>query len=383
MDRFIDARLDRVEKALATVIDSISKYNPSPALAEDLLAADRELSGGLEELQRHQQNHARILGLRADVAALDAQIKSTLLTLAASRRDMLATPATVFPGDDPTTSRGKKTRTYDFTYDQLMSYARRISRNTAPAPGQTDGTEFFSTFGGFGVGAGGGGGAATNADTTGATTAANTPATTTPGLFNGVGTEAADTPGGAAGLGETATTKVAGTPAGITAATATTAAATPVPFTSIVPPTNVPDVLPADFQQYVAPAAGTIFFPWPMPELMMHGGLRTLQSLTDQISKAGEPQPRIRFVSLQEQEEQERQQASWEAEEREAREQREAREEEQRRMAHEAAVAAAAGSSRGGGGDGSDGGAAGQPRRPAPAAAPAQFASTLDMEDDD
>lgn len=49
MDTFIDARLDRVEKALTTVIDSIAKYNPSPALAEDLLAADRELSQGLEE----------------------------------------------------------------------------------------------------------------------------------------------------------------------------------------------------------------------------------------------------------------------------------------------------------------------------------------------
>lgn len=55
MDRFIDARLDRVEKALATVIDSIAKYNPSPALAEDLLAADRELSGGLEERERSHE----------------------------------------------------------------------------------------------------------------------------------------------------------------------------------------------------------------------------------------------------------------------------------------------------------------------------------------
>ena len=48
MDKFIDARFDRVEKALAVLIDSIANYNPSPTLAEDLLTADRELSGGLQ-----------------------------------------------------------------------------------------------------------------------------------------------------------------------------------------------------------------------------------------------------------------------------------------------------------------------------------------------
>lgn len=45
----MDSRFDRVEKALAALIDSISKYNPSSAQANDLAAADKELSKGLEE----------------------------------------------------------------------------------------------------------------------------------------------------------------------------------------------------------------------------------------------------------------------------------------------------------------------------------------------
>lgn len=49
MDQQIGLRFDRVEKALATLIDSISKYNPSTSQGSDLVAADTALSKGLEE----------------------------------------------------------------------------------------------------------------------------------------------------------------------------------------------------------------------------------------------------------------------------------------------------------------------------------------------
>lgn len=48
MDEIIDKRFERVEKALATLITSISTYNPAPALANDLVSADTELSQGLD-----------------------------------------------------------------------------------------------------------------------------------------------------------------------------------------------------------------------------------------------------------------------------------------------------------------------------------------------
>ncbi len=49
MDKLLDNRFEQVEKALATLITSISTYNPAPALANNLVAADAELSEGLEQ----------------------------------------------------------------------------------------------------------------------------------------------------------------------------------------------------------------------------------------------------------------------------------------------------------------------------------------------
>ena len=49
MDEVIDGHFERVENALAKLINSISTYNPSPSLATDLVAADAELSQGLEQ----------------------------------------------------------------------------------------------------------------------------------------------------------------------------------------------------------------------------------------------------------------------------------------------------------------------------------------------
>jgi hypothetical protein len=49
MNEIIDGRFERVENALAKLINSISAYNPSPALATDLVTADAELSQGLEQ----------------------------------------------------------------------------------------------------------------------------------------------------------------------------------------------------------------------------------------------------------------------------------------------------------------------------------------------
>lgn len=49
MDKYIDSRFERLEKALSNLIDSVTKYHPSTIQAEELKAADNELSKGLEE----------------------------------------------------------------------------------------------------------------------------------------------------------------------------------------------------------------------------------------------------------------------------------------------------------------------------------------------
>ncbi|CAK7265443.1 hypothetical protein SEPCBS57363_001586 [Sporothrix epigloea] len=364
MDKLIDTRFERVEKSLAALIDSVAKYNPSPALAEDLLAADRGLREGLLTLQIHQNNHLRILALRAEAAALDVQIKTTLLKLAASRRELLQAPATEFPEDSVNSAIRDQTRHYSFTYEELMSYARRISRNTVPGRGQTDGSELFAA---FGILPGQG------ADTFATETAAPTPAAATPAAIAG------------ASFGGTNT--AVGTPS---ASAPKVQTGTPAPFASSsgAPPaaTNAPDVLPDDLRNYIAPTAGTVFSPWPSPDLMMHGALRNLHAVTETACREKHtamphlqkplqhntqtftqaPPLRIRFVTLEEQEEYEgleRLRAQREAEEREER---------QRRM--EEAVAAASDAHR------SNMGSYGGGYAVAPA--PVQFASTLDMDDD-
>ncbi|KUJ16999.1 uncharacterized protein LY89DRAFT_707382 [Mollisia scopiformis] len=121
MDAIIDKHFERVEKALATLINSISTYNPNPSLANDLVTADAELSQGLEQLTTHQNNHSKLLALRATSSALDTQIRETLTLLVTTRRDLIATPASSFP-----------TNTNPVTTTELLSYARRISKFTLP-----------------------------------------------------------------------------------------------------------------------------------------------------------------------------------------------------------------------------------------------------------
>ena len=133
MDKDLDARFERVEKALSTLIDSITKYNPSEKLAEDLVVADSELQAGLRELEKHQNNYTRIQQLRQETSALDGQIKDIMGTLWSVRKELKATQTTSYPTAGPK---------HPFTTAELLSYARRISRNTLPPPGVTNGIDF-------------------------------------------------------------------------------------------------------------------------------------------------------------------------------------------------------------------------------------------------
>ncbi|KAH7238460.1 vitamin-D-receptor interacting mediator subunit 4-domain-containing protein [Fusarium tricinctum] len=125
MDTYIDGRFERLEKALANLIDSVSKYHPSTIQGDELNAADKELSKGLEEVQTHQNNYLRIQQLRESSAALDAQIRETISNLATTRKDIVTTPTTTFPAGP----------SYAIAYEELLKYARRISKTTMPPAG--------------------------------------------------------------------------------------------------------------------------------------------------------------------------------------------------------------------------------------------------------
>jgi hypothetical protein len=54
MDSVLQAQFERMEKALSTLVDSIASFNPSPQAAFDLVAADDELSSGLDQRMSQQ-----------------------------------------------------------------------------------------------------------------------------------------------------------------------------------------------------------------------------------------------------------------------------------------------------------------------------------------
>ncbi|KAH8597275.1 mediator complex, subunit Med4 [Bisporella sp. PMI_857] len=121
MDDLIDSRFERIEAALAKLIQSIAVYNPSTTLATDLVKADAELTDGLKTLSTHQANYAKIISLREEASRLDTTICETASLLRDARRELLDIPATTFPEN-----------TYPIEYSELLSYARRISKFTIP-----------------------------------------------------------------------------------------------------------------------------------------------------------------------------------------------------------------------------------------------------------
>ncbi|KAL9582693.1 MAG: hypothetical protein Q9203_005387 [Teloschistes exilis] len=121
MNVIIQNQLDRIESTLNTLITSIESYNPSVPAAIDLLAADTALQQGVKQLAQHQANHARILRLRSTIEAQNQQITSTLTLLADTRKELLSTPATVFP------ENSRKV-----PYTELLDYAKKISPFTVP-----------------------------------------------------------------------------------------------------------------------------------------------------------------------------------------------------------------------------------------------------------
>ncbi|ATY61861.1 Mediator of RNA polymerase II transcription subunit 4 [Cordyceps militaris] len=281
MDTFIDGRFERLEKALAGLIDSVTKYHPSMIQAEELVAADAELAKGLEQVQAHQNNYVRILELRQASASLDTQIRDTLTSLANARRDIVNTPTTKFPSGP----------NYPIAYSELLSYARRISKMTMPPAATINAS--VAPSGLQSPTAGESSQAVTPAATTpaaGATPATSTPLPTqSPAALNGVG--------GAHGAGAQQSQQVQGSSSG------------PSLLTS----------LPEPMTQWLNPLSGQVFFPWPQEDKIRSGSLAANQILVEAgINPRG-------YDPVAEEERKKKEEA-----ERKEREEQEAREQEER-----------------------------------------------------
>lgn len=261
MDKIVDVRFERVEKALATLVESITKYNPQASQALELANADNELGHGLKQrmpslylpssassihianelafptVETHQNNYRRLESLKASSTALDAQIRDTIRTLWNTRKDITSTSTTAAP-DGPQ---------YDVNYEELLSYARRISKMTLPPASILSRLE------------------AANADS-GASTgeAVNTPNTT-----------AAPTPvAGGSTPNPNTTSNGAPTPAAQSQSqgqqgTQTTA-------------NSGATALPEEWTQFLDPLTGHVFLPWATEDKIRVGALASIQNLVEE-----------------------------------------------------------------------------------------------------
>lgn len=255
MDELLDKRFERVEKALATLISSISTYNPAPNLAVELVNADAELSDGLEQCEppqfmcstaaystivsTHQTKYSKIVSLRETSNALDAQIRETLVLLTTTRSELLATPSTSFPPN-----------ANPISYSELLSYARRISRFTLP-PTRREPLATANT------GEPGEAGTDTPKEpgSQPQTNGNNTPIVVTNGdAHTTTAMDIDNAPAGTPGRTQAQTSQPAG---GVS--------------------TNL-----SIWEQYLNPSADMPFVPWPTEEAIRRGALASIQNLLDQ-----------------------------------------------------------------------------------------------------
>lgn len=350
MEKKLDERFERVEKALAALVDSLTKYNPSEKLAADLVEADRELSVVLKELETHQNNVARIKKLQEETDALDSQTKNILQNLWDMRKELKSTPTTTYTDSS--------NRRYAFTTADLLTYARRISPNTLPPPGITNGVDLSAP----------------------RSPSPNNLVSQTPGANSSfVGTPAASTP--AAGAPPTPLNGNVGTPQPQAQAQAQAQQQQQQQASQQQASTSIAH-LPPHLAMQLNPNENPPFFPWPTIDKIRSGALMKYQDLVNRgiDPKNYDPEEEER---RKKEEEQARKEAEEQArQEREEHERRRREEVERMMREREAARQAEAGAAGGGGAGGSiSGPSAGAPpsvQRPA-----AKQFTFLDADDDD
>jgi hypothetical protein len=120
MNAVVQKSFDNLEASLATLIESVASYNPSPVAARAVIAADDGLVESLNQLGEHQHGYQKILDLREVSEALDRQLTELLEGLSEARKELSSIPGTVFE------------ESHEVPYDELLTYARKISKYTRP-----------------------------------------------------------------------------------------------------------------------------------------------------------------------------------------------------------------------------------------------------------
>lgn len=127
------APLDKISSSLDSLVQTLqtsTTFSRVPTIAQDIDAADDDLTTALTLLQQHQANYARILHLREEAATLETNIKD----IVRRARQLRASITSIHPGidDDDTTDELNNTQpTVDYT--QLLAFAARIGKHNSLA----------------------------------------------------------------------------------------------------------------------------------------------------------------------------------------------------------------------------------------------------------
>ncbi|KAI0393201.1 vitamin-D-receptor interacting mediator subunit 4-domain-containing protein, partial [Xylariaceae sp. FL0594] len=263
--------------------------------------------------QTHQLNQQKIEILRASTAKQDAQIRDTLRLLANTRKELVSASATALPEGVPS---------YDIRYDELLAYARRISKTTIPPVGALNAIE------------------STLSSTSGAGSPPQLKGETTTIAITSAPETAATTPAG--GTPTTTTTTTTTTTPAVNGTGTATAGATPQPHSqtnqiSPLPANGQPHsqqtqsshtLLPEPLAAFLNPHSAYTFVPWPSEEQIRTGSTAALAYLIEQGIEAENYDPEL--VAKQKQEEKEREEAVKEKQEEEDEKKRKAAEERER-----------------------------------------------------
>ncbi|EXJ88009.1 hypothetical protein A1O1_04936 [Capronia coronata CBS 617.96] len=138
MDSVVLNPLNSLETHLNALITSLTQTNTfsnAPQITKDLLSDDYNLTESLNILQRHQQNYARTLDLRAEVASLQEQLKDTIKKCVALRQEIGQIHPSIVDSvdsdDEEEQEIGAKVAEVD--YQTLLAFAARIGRHNAAA----------------------------------------------------------------------------------------------------------------------------------------------------------------------------------------------------------------------------------------------------------
>ncbi|EXJ86813.1 hypothetical protein A1O3_03767 [Capronia epimyces CBS 606.96] len=142
MDSVVLDPLNSLETHLNSLVTSLTQTNAftnAPQIAKDLILDDDNLTASLNLLQRHQQNYARILNLRSEVAGLQEQLRDTIKRCVALRQEIGQVHPSILNTLD---SDEEEEEDYDddqdakvaeVDYHTLLAFAARIGKHNAVA----------------------------------------------------------------------------------------------------------------------------------------------------------------------------------------------------------------------------------------------------------